>query len=94
MQKRDSARQDKTIIDYVIQMGKGLVLIVNKWDLIEKDSSTMSEFKRTISGDFKALSHYPLLFISALTHQRVSKVYWMLLGMFMKLVEYELIPKN
>ena len=67
-------RQDKTIIDYVIQMGKGLVIIVNKWDLIEKDSSTMSEYKREISGSFKSLSHYPLMFISALTRQRVSSV--------------------
>ena len=67
-------RQDKTIIDYVIQMGKGLVLVVNKWDLIEKDSSTMSEYKREIAGSFKSLSHYPLMFISALTHQRVSSV--------------------
>ena len=67
-------RQDKTIIDYVIQMGKGLVLIVNKWDLIKKDSSTMSEYKREIAGSFKSLSHYPLMFISALTRQRVSSV--------------------
>lgn len=67
-------RQDKTIIDYVITMKKGLVLIVNKWDLVEKDSSTMSEYKREIAGDFKALSHYPLMFISALTRQRVSSV--------------------
>ena len=67
-------RQDKTIIDFVVQMGKGLVLIVNKWDLIEKDSSTMSEYKREIAGGFKSLSHYPLMFISALTHQRVSSV--------------------
>jgi GTP-binding protein len=67
-------RQDKTIIDYVIKMGKGLVLIVNKWDLIEKDSSTLSEYKREIAGGFKTLSHYPLMFISALTRQRVSSV--------------------
>jgi len=67
-------RQDKTIIDYVIQMGKGLVLIVNKWDLVEKDSSTMSEYKREIAGSFKTLNHYPLMFISALTRQRVSSV--------------------
>ncbi|MBU0529676.1 hypothetical protein KKF86_07980 [bacterium] len=67
-------RQDKTIIDYVIKMGKGLVLIVNKWDLVEKNSSTMSEYKREIAGSFKTLGHYPLMFISALTHQRVSSV--------------------
>ncbi len=68
-------RQDKTIIDFVINMGKGLVLIVNKWDLIEKNSSTISEYKREIAGGFKALSHYPLMFISALTRQRVSNVF-------------------
>ncbi|MEE8341112.1 MAG: ribosome biogenesis GTPase Der [Candidatus Neomarinimicrobiota bacterium] len=67
-------RQDKTIIDHVIKMGKGLLLIVNKWDLIKKDSSTMSEYKREIAGGFKTLSHYPLMFISALTRQRVSSV--------------------
>jgi GTP-binding protein len=67
-------RQDKTIIDYVIQMGKGLVIIINKWDLVEKDSSTMSEYKREIAGSFKSLRHYPLMFISALTRQRVSTV--------------------
>jgi GTP-binding protein len=55
-------------------MGKGLVIIVNKWDLIKKDSSTMSEYKREIAGSFKSLSHYPLMFISALTRQRVSSV--------------------
>lgn len=66
--------QDKKIIDYVIKMGKGLILLVNKWDLIEKDSSTMSEYKRKIAGSFKSLNHYPILFISALTRQRVSKV--------------------
>ena len=66
--------QDKTITDYVIKLGKGLVLLVNKWDLIEKDSSTMSEYMRTISGKFKLLNHYPILFISALTRQRISKV--------------------
>ncbi len=67
-------RQDKTITDYVIEMSKGLILIVNKWDLIEKNSSTMSEYEREIAGTFKSLSHYPLMFISALTKQRVSSV--------------------
>ncbi len=68
-------RQDKTIIDFVINMGKGLVLIVNKWDLIEKNSSTISEYKREITRGFKTLSHYPLMFVSALTRQRVSNVF-------------------
>ncbi|GIS57117.1 MAG: GTPase Der [Candidatus Neomarinimicrobiota bacterium] len=67
-------KQDKTIIDDVIVKGKGLVLIVNKWDLIEKDTQTMKNFTDEIEYQFKSLSHYPILYISALTKQRVSKV--------------------
>ena len=67
-------KQDKAIIDDVIVKGKGLVLIINKWDLIEKDTQTMKNFTDEIEYEFKSLSHYPLLYISALTKQRVSKV--------------------
>ena len=67
-------KQDKTIIDDVIVKGKGLILIINKWDLVEKDTQTMKNFTDDIEYQFKSLSHYPLLYISALTKQRVSKV--------------------
>jgi GTP-binding protein len=67
-------KQDKTIAQYVIQKGKGLVIVVNKWDLVTKNSSTLKEFQRKITHQFKALDYYPSLFISALTKQRVSKV--------------------
>ncbi|RMF09869.1 MAG: ribosome biogenesis GTPase Der [Candidatus Neomarinimicrobiota bacterium] len=66
--------QDKSIVDLVIKEGKGLVLLVNKWDLVEKDSNTMVEFGRTIVDAFPALKGYPQLFISAKTRQRVSRV--------------------
>jgi len=67
-------KQDRAIVDNVIKQGKGLALVVNKWDLIEKETNTMLEFEKEIEGKFKALSHYPVLFVSALTKQRVSKV--------------------
>ena len=67
-------KQDKTIIDDVIVKGKGLILIINKWDLVEKDTQTMKNFTDDIEYQFKSLGHYPLLYISALTKQRVSKV--------------------
>ena len=67
-------KQDKTILDQVISKGKGLIILVNKWDLIEKDSSTMQEFSGEIAQQFKSLAHYPILFISAKTRQRVSKI--------------------
>ena len=68
------SKQDKAIVDDVIKKGKGLVFIVNKWDLVDKENHTMKAFTDEIAYQFKALSHYPILFISAKTKQRVSKV--------------------
>jgi GTP-binding protein len=68
------SKQDKTIIDEVITTGKGLVLIVNKWDLVDKDTHTMKDFSEEIASQFKSLTYYPTMYISALTKQRVSKV--------------------
>ena len=68
------SKQDKAIVDLVIKKGKGLVLLVNKWDLIEADTNTMSEMKKEIQRQFKSLDHYPILFISALTRRRVSNI--------------------
>ncbi len=67
-------KQDKTIVDLVIKRGKGLVFIVNKWDLVKKETHTMKAFSDEIAHQFKALEHYPLLYISALTKQRISMV--------------------
>ncbi|HIA79219.1 MAG TPA: ribosome biogenesis GTPase Der [Candidatus Marinimicrobia bacterium] len=67
-------KQDKAIVDLVIRKGKGLILIVNKWDKIEKSTNTMKEFESEIRFQFRALNHYPVLFISAITRQRVHKV--------------------
>ncbi len=75
-------KQDKTIMEEVITKGKGLVIIVNKWDLIEKETQTMKNFSDEIEYQFKALSHYPILYISALTKQRVSKVLGVAKGVF------------
>ena len=75
-------KQDKTIMEDVITKGKGLVIIVNKWDLIKKETQTMKNFSDEIEYQFKALSHYPILYISALTKQRVSKVLGIAKGVF------------
>ena len=75
-------KQDKTIMEDVITKGKGLVIIVNKWDLVEKETQTMKNFSDEIEYQFKALSHYPILYISALTKQRVSKVLGIAKGVF------------
>jgi len=67
-------KQDKAIVDLVIRKGKGLVLLVNKWDLVEAETNTMAEMKKEIQWQFKGLDDYPILFISALTRRRVSNI--------------------
>ncbi len=66
--------QDKTIIKEAVQFKKGMVLAVNKWDLIEKNSQTAIEFEKQIKESIPYLNYLPIIFISALTHQRVFKV--------------------
>lgn len=66
--------QDRAIAREVIDQGRGLVLLVNKWDLISRTNTSVKEFTDRIRYGFKSLEHYPVLFISALTRQRVSRV--------------------
>jgi GTP-binding protein len=66
--------QDAHIGGFIHEKGKGCILIVNKWDLVEKDSQTMVRYEREVREDLKYLSYAPILFISALTGQRVKKV--------------------
>ena len=66
--------QDKNIIRYVIDQGKGLIIIVNKWDLIEKDTDTMKEMKKDIIFDYPYLQHYPIIFISIKEKFRINEV--------------------
>jgi GTP-binding protein len=66
--------QDARIGGVIQEKGKGCILVANKWDLIEKDSQTMIEFEERIYSDLKYLSYAPILFISALTGQRVPKM--------------------
>ena len=67
-------KQDKSIIDQVINKGKALIIIVNKWDTINKTTNTMRDFKQEIRFQFKELDYYPILFLSAKTKQRINKV--------------------
>lgn len=66
--------QDEKIIGHAHEMKKAIMVIVNKWDLIEKDDKTMDNFKKDLQQNLKFLSYAEYLFISALTGQRVHKV--------------------
>ncbi|MBN2011009.1 ribosome biogenesis GTPase Der [candidate division KSB1 bacterium] len=66
--------QDKSIIEHALKSRKGIVLGVNKWDLVEKDTRTAAEMEQEIKDKMPYLQHIPVVFLSALTKQRVYKV--------------------
>lgn len=68
------SEQDVKIAGYVHEEGKPSVLVVNKWDLIEKDTNTMNGFKKDMQVDLAFMDYVPFLFISAKTGQRVNKL--------------------
>ena len=67
--------QDSKVAGYAHQQGKGCIVVVNKWDLVEKDGKTMQEFQKKLENDFSFMSYVPFLFISAKTGQRVQKLF-------------------
>ncbi|NOY12419.1 MAG: ribosome biogenesis GTPase Der [Deltaproteobacteria bacterium] len=66
--------QDLSVAGYAFEKGRALVLVVNKWDLLEKDNQTMGNFVAEVRRRFKYLPFAPLVFVSALSGQRVSKI--------------------
>jgi GTPase len=66
--------QDAHIAGYVLEAWKSVVILVNKWDAISKDTYTMDEFTKKVRQELNFLSYVPVLFISALTGQRVDQV--------------------
>ncbi|RME57789.1 MAG: ribosome biogenesis GTPase Der [Caldilineae bacterium] len=66
--------QDMHVAGYVLERNKGVVVLVNKWDALEKDAHTMVEYTRKVRQELKFMDYVPVLFISALTRQRVNRV--------------------
>lgn len=66
--------QDKKIAGLAHEAGKGIVICVNKWDAIEKETGTMKEFQKRIAAEFPFMSYAPSIFISALTGKRLDSV--------------------
>ena len=63
--------QDQRIAGYVHEAGKGAIIVVNKWDLVEKERQTMAEYQEKIRRDLSFMTYAPILFVSAFTKQRV-----------------------
>ena len=66
--------QDAHIAGFILDEWKSCIVLVNKWDMIEKDNETMDQFTRQIRADLNFVDYVPLLFISAKSGQRVDEV--------------------
>lgn len=67
--------QDAKIAGEAHEAGKGIILVINKWDIVEKDTYTIEQFKKDVYNKLSYLTYAPIMFISAKTGQRVNKLY-------------------
>lgn len=66
--------QDKHVAGYAHEAGKGIIILYNKWDCVEKDSHTQIEIEKKIRNEFIYLGYAPILFVSALKKQRIHQI--------------------
>jgi GTP-binding protein len=66
--------QDTKIIGYVHEQGKPSVIVMNKWDLVEKDTNTINKFEKKLAEDLKFMDYFKSIYISAKTGQRTEKI--------------------
>lgn len=66
--------QDKKIAGYAHEAGRGIIIVVNKWDAVKKETNTMKNFEEDIRNEFQYLDYAPIIFVSALTKQRLNKL--------------------
>lgn len=66
--------QDKKIAGYAHEAGKAIIIVVNKWDAVEKDEKTMNKTTKLIRAHFLFLDYAPIIFVSAVTKQRVHSI--------------------
>lgn len=76
--KEGVTAQDAKIAGEAHEAGKGVIIVVNKWDEVEKDNQTMENYKKDVYNKLSYLSYAPIMFISAKTGQRVNKLYEMI----------------
>ncbi len=67
--------QDSKVAGLAHEAGKGCVIVVNKWDAVEKDQNTMAEYRKKLENDFSFMSYAPFVFISAKTGQRIDRLF-------------------
>ncbi|MBS7359882.1 MAG: ribosome biogenesis GTPase Der [Oscillospiraceae bacterium] len=67
--------QDSKVAGKALEQGKGCIIVVNKWDVYEKDGKTMDKYRKDLMKDFSFMSYAPIIFISAKTGQRVDRLF-------------------
>lgn len=77
--KEGILEQDKHVVGYAIEKKKAIIIVVNKWDLLEKNQNTMAEYEKKVRKEFKFLEYAPIVFTSALTKARVHLLFNQLL---------------
>lgn len=70
--------QDSKVAGIALDQGKACIIVVNKWDAVEKDGNTMNEYRKKLENDFSFMSFAPIMFISAKTGQRIDKLFEMI----------------
>ncbi|MDE6362181.1 MAG: GTP-binding protein, partial [Clostridia bacterium] len=68
------SEQDIKICGYVHEQGKPSVIVMNKWDAVEKDTFTINTFNKKMQGDLKFMDYFQSIYVSALTGQRMDKI--------------------
>lgn len=77
--KTGITEQDKHVISYATDLHKAIIIVVNKWDLVDKDTNTMSSYEKLIRNEYKFLDYAPIVFLSALTKRRINTLFESLL---------------
>lgn len=73
--KQGITEQDKHVIEYATDLHKAIIIIVNKWDIVEKETNTMAQFIKRIRDEYKFLDYAPVVFVSALKKQRLETLF-------------------
>ena len=67
--------QDSKVAGLAMEQGKACIIAVNKWDAVEKDSTTMDDYRKKLINDFSFMTYAPIIFISAKTGQRIDRLF-------------------
>lgn len=67
--------QDKHVVGYAVELNKAVILVVNKWDLIPRSQTAMSDFTKKIRKEFKFLEYAPVIYVSAKDKSRINTVF-------------------